>query len=44
MVVNETKMYQNMKNKSLWSIEKNIIKQEKTPYYNYKKLLYYFKK
>ena len=27
-----------MKNKSLLSMEKNIIKSEKTPYYNYDKL------
>ena len=27
-----------MENKSLLIIEKNIIKSEKTPYYNYKKL------
>ena len=38
MVVKDTKIYNNMKNKSYLSIEKNIIKSEKTPYYNYKKL------
>ena len=36
MVVNDTKLYQKMKNKSLLSIEKNI-KLEKMPY-NYKEL------
>ena len=40
MVVNDTKIYQGMINKSLLGIEKNIIKQEKTPYYNYKKCLF----
>ena len=38
MVVKDTKIYYNIKNKSYLSIEKNIIKSEKTPYYNYKKL------
>ena len=38
MVVNNTKIYQKMKNKCLMSIEKNIIKWEKTPNYNYKEL------
>ena len=28
-----------MKSKGLLSIEKNIIKRKKVPYYNYKKLL-----
>ena len=32
-----TKIYKKMKHKSLLTIE-NIIKREKTPYYNYKKL------
>ena len=32
------KSTKNMKNKSLLSVEKNIIKGEKTHYYNYKKL------
>ena len=40
MVVNETKIYQKMKNKSLLSIKKNIIKLAKMPYHNYKKLLF----
>ena len=40
MVVKDTKIYNNMKNKSYLSIEKNIIKSEKTPYYNYKKLFH----
>ena len=37
MVLNDTNIYQKMKNKSLLSIEKNI-RWEKTAYYNYKKL------
>ena len=40
MVVNKTKIYQKMKNKYLLIIEKDIIKWEKTPYQNYKKLLF----
>ena len=32
IVVKNTKIYQKMKNKSLLSIEKNIIKLEKMPY------------
>ena len=40
VVVNDTKIYQKMKNKSLLSKEKIFIKSEKTPYYNYKKLLF----
>ena len=43
MVMNDTKIYQNMKNKSFLSIEKNMIKWEKTPCYNLKKL-FLFKK
>ena len=39
MVVNDTKVYQNMKNKSLLTVEKNI-KWENMPYYNYKKYLF----
>ena len=35
-VVNDAKIYQKMKSKSLLSIEKNI-KWEKAPYYNYKR-------
>ena len=31
MVVNNTKIYQKMKNKSLLSVEKNTIQWEKTP-------------
>ena len=37
MVMNDTKIYQKMKNKGLLSLEKNI-KWEKRPYYNYEKL------
>ena len=33
-------MYQKMKNKSLLSIETCIIKWEKMPYYDYKKLIF----
>ena len=36
-VVKETKISQEMTNKSSLSIEKNIRKWEKTSYYNYKK-------
>ena len=43
MVVSNTKIFQKMKKKSLLSIEKNIIKWEKAPYYNYK-TLFSFKK
>ena len=39
LVVNNRKTYQKMKYKSLLSIEKNIIKREKTPYNN-KKLFF----
>ena len=35
MVVNVTKISQKMKNKSLLSIEKNIIEREKTLHYNF---------
>ena len=38
MVLSVTKLSQKMKNKSLLSIEKNIIEQEKMLYYNYKKV------
>ena len=38
MVVNNAKIYQKTKNKSSLSIEKIIIKWEKTPYQHYKKL------
>ena len=38
--VNNTKIYQKMKNKCLLSIEKKIYKMRKMPYYNYKKLLF----
>ena len=41
--MNDTKIYQKMKNKSLLSMEKNIMKQEKMPYYNYKELILFFK-
>ena len=40
IVVNNTNIYQKMKNKSLLSIEKNIIEWEETSYYNYKKILF----
>ena len=43
MVVKDTKISWKMKNKRWLSIEKNIIKWEKSPYYNYKKL-FSFKK
>ena len=43
IVMNDTKMYQKMKNKSLLSMEKNIMKQEKMSYYNYKELILFFK-
>ena len=39
MVAKDTKIYLKMKDKSLLSIEKKIIKWEKAHYYNYKKLL-----
>ena len=39
MVVNDTKISQKLKNKSLLSIEKNIIKKA-SYYYYYKKLLF----
>ena len=39
MVVNDTKVYQKMKNKSLLTVEKNI-KWENMSYYNYKKYLF----
>ena len=39
-VVNVTKISHKMKSKSLLSIEKNIIEQEKLLYYNYQKLLF----
>ena len=42
MVVKETKIYQNL-NKSWLSIEQDIIKLEKTPYDNYKKLFLFRK-
>ena len=38
MVVNYTKIYEKMKNKSLLSIEKNIVKLEKKLYYDCKKI------
>ena len=38
IVVNVTKISQKMKNKSLLSIENNVIKRERTLYYNYKKV------
>ena len=40
MVVTDTRIFQKMKNMGLLSIEKKIIKSEKTAYYNYKKLLF----
>ena len=39
MVVNDKKIYQKMKNKSLLNIEKKY-KMKKMPYYIYKKLLF----
>ena len=38
MVVNVTKISQKTKNKTLLSIEKNIIEREKKLYYDYKKV------
>ena len=38
MVVNVTKISQKMKNKSLLSIEQNIVEREKMLYYNCKKV------
>ena len=38
MVVNYTKIYEKMKNKSFLSIEKNIVKLEKKLYYDCKKI------
>ena len=51
MVVNDTKIFGKqmenkslkMGNKSLLNIEKNIIRCEKTPYYDYKKLISFIK-
>ena len=43
MVMNDTKIYQKIKNKSLLSIEKNIVKSEKTHYYDYNKQLFFKK-
>ena len=40
MVLNDTKIYQKMKNKSVLSIETNIINREKMSYYNYKEQLF----
>ena len=40
MAVNVTKMFWNMKNKSLLNIEKNITESEKMSPYNHKKLLF----
>ena len=39
MVVNDTKIYQKMENKSLFSIEKKYCKMRKASYYNYFKLI-----
>ena len=38
MAVNITKVSHKMKNKSLLSVEKNIIEGEKSFYYHYKKI------
>ena len=38
MIVNDTKIYPEIENKSLLNIGKNIIKWEKILYYTYKKL------
>ena len=40
MVVNDTKIYQKMENKSYLSIEKLFQNEKKTPNYNYKKPLF----
>ena len=40
MVMNITKISQQMKDKNLLNIEKKIIEREKTLYYNYEKLLF----
>ena len=42
IVANNVKIYKNMKNKGLFSIEKNIMKWEKTSH-NYKTLLFFKK-
>ena len=43
MVLNNTKVYQKVKNESLLVIEKKIMKWAKTTYYNCKKLLFFSK-
>ena len=43
MTVNVTKISRKLKNKSLLSIEKNIIEWEKTLYHNYKKIFWFRK-
>ena len=40
MILNSTKIYQKMKNKSLLSIEKNGYKMRNSLYYDYKILLF----
>ena len=39
MVMIYTQIYQKIKEKNWLSVEKSITKREKTPYYNYKKLI-----
>ena len=43
MVVNATKISHKMKNRSLLGIVKSVIKREKMPYYNYKKVFWFIK-
>ena len=43
MIVSVTKISRKLKNKSLLSIEKNVIEWEKTLYYNYKKIFWFRK-
>ena len=43
MIVNATKIFQKMKNKSLLSIGKDIIQRKNSLYYNYKKVLQFRK-
>ena len=44
MVVSDTKISQKMKEITCLTIEKTMIKWEKTHYYNYKKLFLFFEK
>ena len=43
MVMKDTNINQNIKNKRWLSIERNNMKSEKMPYYNYKKLSSFLK-